>query len=63
MYYMTGLTNYLSETLRWTKTPIDGPNPTPRLDHTICTVEIPKPMGTCTCDYRFNHIHTAISAF
>ncbi|XP_020602771.1 rab9 effector protein with kelch motifs-like isoform X2 [Orbicella faveolata] len=32
-----------TETLRWTRTPIDGPSPAPRLDHTLCTVEIPKP--------------------
>lgn len=37
----------LLETLRWTRTPIDGPSPAPRLDHTLCTVEIAKPTGTC----------------
>lgn len=31
-----------TETSRWTKTPIDGPSPAPRLDHTLCTVEIRK---------------------
>lgn len=37
---------FLLETSRWTKTPIDGPSPAPRLDHTLCTVEIRKATGT-----------------
>lgn len=34
-----------TETLRWTQISIDGPSPAPRLDHTLCAVEIPKPSG------------------
>lgn len=32
-----------TETLIWTKIPVDGPSPAPRLDHTLCTVEVPTP--------------------
>lgn len=35
-----------TDTLKWTKAIIDGPSPAPRLDHTLCTVEIPAQKDT-----------------
>ncbi|KAM7431999.1 hypothetical protein ABFA07_017498 [Porites harrisoni] len=34
-----------TETLTWTKAQIKGPSPAPRLDHTLCAVEIPISTG------------------
>lgn len=39
-----------TETLGWTRISIDGPSPAPRLDHTLCTVQIPKPTDDSAAD-------------